>query len=108
MKSKDMRSLEIYTSIDSIKEINGWTHEEKDFGAGKQDVLRNDNENIEIIIVGYGDHLLTSNILTQDSLDVKPKLKDDQIMTLANSLDEHDIEYEINVSQSDIQELLKK
>ena len=108
MKPKDMRSLEIYTSIDSLKEINGWIHEEKDFGAGKQDVFRGEDENIEIIIIKYEDHLMTSNILTQDSLDIKPKLKNDQIMVFAKSLDEHAIEYEINVLQSDIQELLEK
>ena len=108
MKPEDMRSLEIYTSLDSLKKINGWTHKEKDFGVGNQDIFKKDDENIEIIITKYEDHLITSNILTQDSLSSKPKLKDDQIMILSKSLDEHDIQYEINVSQSDIQELLEK
>lgn len=71
-------------------------------------VLKNETEKVEIIVREDSDNnLQTVNILTQDSLDIKPKLKDDQIMKLAKSLDEKDIGYSINVSENDIKELLK-
>ena len=108
MKSEDMRSLYIDSSLDDLKQLNNWNYEERKIGGMKHNVLYNTSKNIEIIIEERNNQLHTSNILTQDSLDIAPKLKDDQIMQLAESLDKADIGYSINVSTNDLKNLLSK
>ena len=108
MKPEDMRSLNIDSSLEDLKQLNNWNYEERELWGMKHNVLFNEIENIEIIIRERNNQLHTSNILTQDSLDIAPKLKDDQIMKLAESLNKSEIGYSVNVSENDLKDLLKK
>jgi len=109
MKPEDMRSLTINAKLEELKNLYDWDYEERKIEGSAFNVLKNKTEKVEIIVREDSDNnLQTVNILTQDSLDIKPKLKDDQIMKLAKSLDEKEIGYSINVSENDIKELLKR
>ncbi len=109
MKPEDMRSLTINAKLEELKNLDDWDYEERKIEGSVFKVLKNKTEKVEIIVREDSDNnLQTVNILTQDSLDIKPKLKDDQIMKLAKSLDEKEIGYSINVSENDIKELLKR
>ena len=109
MKPEDMRSLTINAKLEELKNLYDWDYEERKIEGSDFNVLKNKTEKVEIIVQEDSDNnLQTVNILTQDSLDIKPKLKDDQIMKLAKSLDEKEIGYSINVSENDIEELLKR
>ena len=109
MEIEDMRSLTINTTLEELKKVKGWIYEKRNMQDMDFNVFKSTTENIEIIIKEEsGNNLQTTNILTQDPLDIKPKLKDDQIMKLANSLEKENIGYSINVSDADIKELLSK
>jgi hypothetical protein len=109
MKPEDMRSLTINAKLEELKNLDDWDYEERKIEGSNFNVLKNKTEKVEIIVREDSDNnLQTVNILTQDSLDIKPKPKDDQIMKLAKSLDEKEIGYSINVSENDIKELLKR
>ena len=108
MKPEDMRSLTIDSTIEDLKKLDDWNYEKREITGMEYDVFINKIENIEIIIREHNNQLRTSNILTQDSLDIAPKLKDDQIMKFAESLKKSEIGYSINVSYNDLQDLLKK
>ena len=106
MKPEDMRSLNIETSLNGLKELKDWDYEEKNIGGMNHHVLKHNTNEIEIIVIEESENkLYTSNILTQDGLDVKPKLKDDQIMKLAKSLEDQKIGYSLNVSDNDKKKL---
>lgn len=109
MKPEDMRSLTIDSDLESLKKLNDWTYEAKQIEGMDYHLLKSNTEDIEIFFKEQSkNNICTSNILPQDTLDCKPKLKDDHIMKLAKSLEQYKISYSINVSENDIKELLNQ